>query len=348
MATDGVPRALTMPAERARAATLPKPTLLGEGDGGDIERVGEGVGGGDHAGVLAAFEVAGDVAVAEVLGVVIEAGDGGEGAGAEIGAVERGVEGGGVDEGLEDGAGGALGEGVVELGGAVVAAADKGEDLAGVGVEGDERDLGIGVSVVLADELVYVAHAGFNGFRGDALELGVERGVDAEGLVVQVVAETLDELFMDEVDEVGGFGGVDVGWGEIERGGFGSFGLIGGDGAGLGHGVEDDVAALHGAFRVAVGVAAVGVLDEAGDEGALGERELVEGLAEVGLGGLADAVDGEGAALADVDLVGVHLEDLLLVEARFELEGDHDLAKLARVTLLRREEEAAGELHGEG
>ena len=83
---------------------------------------------------------------------------------------------------------------------------------------------------------------------------------------------------------------------------------------------------------MAVGVAAVGVLDEAGDEGALGERrELVEGLAEVSLGGLADAVDGEGAALADVDLVGVHLKDLLLVEARLELEGDHDLAKLARV-----------------
>ncbi len=53
--------------------------------------------------------------------------------------------------------------------------------------------------------------------------------------------------------------------------------------------------------------------------------ELAEVFAEEGLGGFAEAVDGEAAALAEVDLVGVHLEDLLLVEAGFELEGDDDL-----------------------
>ena len=35
-----------------------------------------------------------------------------------------------------------------------------------------------------------------------------------------------------------------------------------------------------------------------------------------------------------VDLVGVHLEDLLLIEAGFELVRDHDLGDLARVCLL--------------
>ena len=39
---------------------------------------------------------------------------------------------------------GRFGDGVVELRDAVVAAADECEDLAGVGVEGDERDLRIG------------------------------------------------------------------------------------------------------------------------------------------------------------------------------------------------------------
>ena len=48
-------------------------------------------------------------------------------------------------------------------------------------------------------------------------------------------------------------------------------------------------------------------------------------FAEEGLGGLAEAVDRVAAALSEVDLVGVHLEDLLLVEAGFELEGDDDL-----------------------
>ena len=37
----------------------------------------------------------------------------------------------------------------------------------------------------------------------------------------------------------------------------------------------------------------------------------------------------KAAALAEVDLVGVHLEDLLLGEAMFELKGDDDLDQLA-------------------
>ena len=55
--------------------------LLGEGDGGDIEGVGDGLDGGDHAGVLALLEVAGGVGLAvgaEVLRVVVELGEGGE------------------------------------------------------------------------------------------------------------------------------------------------------------------------------------------------------------------------------------------------------------------------------
>jgi hypothetical protein len=73
--------------------------------------------------------------------------------------------------------------------------------------------------------------------------------------------------------------------------------------------------------------------------GRTGEVELAEVLAEEGLRGLAEAVDGVAAALAEVDLVGVHLEDLLLVEAGLELEGDHELGELALDGLVGREEE---------
>ena len=74
----------------------------------------------------------------------------------------------------------------------------------------------------------------------------------------------------------------------------------------------------------------------------------LERLAEVGLRGLAEARDSVAAALPHGDLVGVHLEDLLLVEARFELVGDHDFLQLALDLLVGRKEESARELlrHG--
>ena len=73
------------------------------------------------------------------------------------------------------------------------------------------------------------------------------------------------------------------------------------------------------------GFKSVGALNHAGQQRALGQIELAHILAEVGLRGLAKSVDREAAALAEVDLVGVHLEDLLLGEAVLELEGDEDL-----------------------
>ena len=176
----------------------------------------------------------------------------------------------------------------------------------------------VALFVLLADELVDVPHADFDGFGGGALELGVERGVDAEDVVAELlVADALDDLIVDEVDEVGGFAGVDVGRSEADGLGFGALGFGGGDGAGLDHGVEDEVAALDGAVGMAVGVEVAGALDDAGEQWRTRRvSSWREVLAEEGLRGFAEAVDGEGAALAEVDLVGVHLEDLLLVEAR--------------------------------
>jgi hypothetical protein len=149
----------------------------------------EGVGGGDHAGIFALLKVTWDVGLpvgAEVLGIVIELGERGEDAPAgKDRAGQRGVVGGGVYEGFEDRAGRAFGDGVIELGRAVVAAADEGENLAGVRVESDESHLGIGDSgvafaVKLADQLVDVLHADFDGVGGGLLQGRIERGVDAQ------------------------------------------------------------------------------------------------------------------------------------------------------------------------
>src|SRR5450432_2806328 len=98
---------------------------------------------------------------------------------------------------------------------------------------------------------------------------------------------------MDEVNKVGGLAGVDGGVGsEMKRRGFGAFGEIFGDGAGLNHGIEDEVAPIDGALRMAEGVEVVGVLNDAGEHGRLREIELVNVFAEVGLGGFSESVDG--------------------------------------------------------
>jgi hypothetical protein len=227
-----------------------------------------------------------------------------------------------------------------------------------VRVDGDECNLRIsdgfgsfpfGRLVQLADKLVHVLHADLDGFGGGALEVRIERGVDSKALVGEVlVADAFDELIVDEVDEVRSFARVDVGRGKAERFSFGAVCLIGGDGACLDHGVEDKIAALHSALRMAIGIQSCGRLDGAGEEGTLCGIELLQILTEEGLSGLTEAVDGIAAALAEVDLVGVHLEDLLLVEPGFELEGDHDLAEFTSDLFLRREEESASELLGEG
>ena len=99
---------------------------------------------------------------------------------------------------------------------------------------------------------------------------------------------------------------------------------------------------------MAIRVEVVGTLDDAGEQGTLCGVELTEILAEVRLGGLAEAVDGEGAALTEVDLIGVHLKDLLLAEARLQLERDEDLDQLALDVADGRQEDAARELHRQG
>src|ERR1017187_6752995 len=108
--------------------------------------IGERVHGGDLA-MIFIFVIAGGVLLCAAYVVsgllVVEHGDAGKGlvlTGQER-SRDGGVEGRGVDEGLEDGASGALGHGVIQLASAVIAAADEGQYLASVGVEGNERNL---------------------------------------------------------------------------------------------------------------------------------------------------------------------------------------------------------------
>lgn len=70
-------------------------------------------------------------------------------------------------------------------------------------------------------------------------------------------------------------------------------------------------------------------------------------LAEVGVRRFAEAVDGKTSPLAEVDLVGIKLEDLLLGQALLHEHSQEGLLQLAAPDAPRREEKAARQLHGE-
>ncbi len=100
---------------------------------------------------------------------------------------------------------------------------------------------------------------------------------------------------------------------------------------GVVHRVEDDVSTSECLSRVADGVVGLGGADQPGQHRGLGEGEVRCGGAEVVVGGGADPVD----AVAEVDLVQVELEDLLLRVLLLHPDGERRLLQLSRVRLLR-------------
>ncbi len=219
-------------------------------------------------------------------------------------------------------------------------------------IERDERDLrignaaGVALFVPLADKFIDIAHADLNSFCRCSLQLRIERGIDAQRTRARGVgvAQPLHDLFVYEIHEVGCLTGVDVGWREVKRLGLGTRGFSGSDCPGLDHRIKHYITALGCPVRMPIRVAAVGVLDESGDKCTLIQVELTKVFAKVGLGSLAKAVDGVRAALADIDLIRIHLEDLRLAEASLELERNHQFSDFARDRLLRHVEDVLGKL----
>lgn len=83
---------------------------------------------------------------------------------------------------------------------------------------------------------------------------------------------------------------------------------------------------------------------QTGEEGSFGKGQVASVLGEVVLGGSFKAVH----AAAEVDLIGVEGEDLLLGEGALDLDGEVGLLDFAPEIAVVVEEEIASELHGEG
>ena len=149
---------------------------------------------------------------------------------------------------------------------------------------------------------------------------------------------------MHQVDEIRCFARVYVRRRHVDGLSIGRITLGCGDRPSLHHGVQHDVAPFRGAIRVPVGGEVIGPLHHSCQQGTLGQVQLLQVLAEVGLCRLAEPIDGKRTALPQVDLVGIHLEDLLLGKATLELVRDHDLGDLARDRLFRRKKKTTSQL----
>ena len=113
------------------------------------------------------------------------------------------------------------------------------------------------------------------------------------------------------------------------------------------HPLQDERAARLRPLGVAERREAPGRGDESREHRGLGEVELRDGLAEVEPRRLLDSGDRHGAALPEVDLVEVGLEDLLLAVLRVEDDGEERLDGLPPKGPLGGQEEVLDELLGQ-
>ena len=197
----------------------------------------------------------------------------------------------------------------------------------------------IAVAAIVGQQIVA------QGGVGRPLADRIDGGVDLIALGIGRAAEAADHDGAHHLGHVGRlqihFLAMDLG---MHRIGQGRLVFLVTDEAEAVHAPEDIVPAHPRPLRIDHRVVARGRLGQAGDHGHLGQGQLGRGLAVVDLGGGGETV----GPLAQVDLVQVQLEDLLLAQLVLDLQGQQDFVELAQIGLLAAEEEVAGHLHGDG
>ena len=231
----------------------------------------------------------------------------------------------------------------------VVAPADERADLAGGRIECHQRGLQAAGRIVAPqarEARLQPIEAAHDRRLGKALEDEIERAVHAGGIAA--LAEALLELGAHVVGEVRrrlsagrrrghahglGLRGLPVRWRERAQ---------------LAHACQHDVAARARPLGVHRRRVAVGPAYHAGQQRGLGRRHLVDLLMEVRARGGPDAADRAAAALAQVDLVQIGLEDLGLGVPPLHQRGQPRLARLAEERAARADQPILHELLGDG
>ena len=199
----------------------------------------------------------------------------------------------------------------------VGAAADERENLAGLRIDGDERRLGVALALAPRQQLVDLRQAvrAPRPARGAA---GADRASCTRrpaSVVVVVRPGYCSSSVWSTKSTKYGASASSARCDDGERLARRAVGRVLVDEAGVDHRLQHDVAPLLAARRVVERRQRRRRLDDAGNRRRFGERDVADVLAEEQARGLGDAEDGERSALAERDVVQVHLEDLVLRRA---------------------------------
>ena len=130
---------------------------------------------------------------------------------------------------------------------------------------------------------------------------------------------------------------------ETERRGLGLLGLHVSDDAVRLHLADDKIAPAQRLFRIDHRGVSDWSLRHSSQKSRLGQRQLFGVLAEVVLRCRLEAIH----SAAEVDLVAIEREDLLLGKCALDLDGEIGFLRLAGSRAVRGKKEIAGKLHGE-
>ncbi len=132
------------------------------------------------------------------------------------------------------------------------------------------------------------------------------------------------------VHEVRRFSASDGGADDLERSALGILHILFGDELIFEHLPKDAVARLHATLGMPVRRRIViRRANQAGQERAFGKRELPQIFSKIGDAGLGKSANPKAAAIAEVNFVGIQLENLLLGKTLLELERNHCFRGLA-------------------
>jgi len=228
----------------------------------------------------------------------------------------------------------------------VVGAAEEGQHLAGVRIEGDQRGVLRVVRRLAGGRIIQPAQMTLRCIFGGALPGQVECGDHVQPARQQFIGELALKLRPHGHDEMRCFDG-EGGGGVLQLLGIGPIGFGLREIAMPHHQVEHNALAGLCPCRVGQRIVLGGRLRQSGQHRTFGQRQLVGSLAKVGAGRRADAI----GQVAIVGLVEVERQDFIARVALRQFEGQHAFAQLAAQralgALLRIEQQVARHLLGD-